>query len=97
MENLTKLNTATVDELSGHLDKLPTSAEIEELIAALDVPTLREMSSAILTASIDYVAGRSDKLQYLELLNSWVATAEETIASGEDIEKILSRRKGRKD
>lgn len=95
MKNLTKHNVATVDELTSHLDKLPTSEEIEELILALDVSTLREMSSAMLIASINYVNGREDKLQYLELLNSWIATAEETIAAGEDVGKILGRRKGK--
>ena len=83
--------------MSGHLDKLPTSEEIEELICALDVPTLREMSSAMLTASVDYLEGRADKLQYLELLNSWIATVEETIAAGEGVREILARRKGRND
>ena len=95
MKNLTRHNVATVDELAGHLEKLPTSEEIEELISSLDVSTLREMSSAMLTASVDYMNGREDKLQYLELLNSWIATAEETIAAGEDIGKILGRRKGK--
>ena len=97
MENLTKSNVGTVDELSGHLDKLPTTKEVEEIIYALDVPTLREMSAAMLTASIDYVEGRTDKLQYLELLNSWIATAEETIAAGEDLDKVLAKRKGKSD
>ena len=95
MKNLTKHNVATVDELASQLDKLPTSEEIEELICTLDVSTLREMSSAMLTASINYMNGREDKLQYLELLNSWIATAEETIAAGEDVGKILGRRKGK--
>ena len=97
MKSPTKFNVGILDELSGHLDKLPTSAEVEELICALDVPTLREMSAAMLTASIDYVEGRNDKLQYLELLNSWIATAEETIAAGEDLDKILAKRKGKAD
>ena len=67
--------------------------ETEELIHALNVSDLREMSSGILAASIEYVEGRASKLQYLELLNSWIATAEETIAAGENAGKILSRRK----
>ena len=95
MKNLTELKISAVDELSGRLDELPTSEEIEELIYALDVPTLREFSSAILTASIDYVEGRSDKLAYLQNLNSWIATAEETVAAGEDMDEILARRKGK--
>ena len=57
MKNLTKHNVATADELAGHLDKLPTTEEIEELICELDVSTLREMSSAMLTASVNYVKG----------------------------------------
>ena len=76
------------------MDELPTSEELEELIYALDAPTLRELSSAILTVSIDYAQGRSEKLAYLRTLNSWIATAEETVASGEDIDEILARRKG---
>ena len=42
MKNLTELNISAVDELSGRLDELPTSEEIEELIFALHVPTLRK-------------------------------------------------------
>ena len=77
------------------MDELPTSEEVEALIYALDVPTLRELSSAILTASIDYAQGRSEKLANLQMLNSWIATAEETVAAGEDMDEILARRKGK--
>ena len=84
-------------ELRNYSENIPTPEEIAKLIAALDVPTLREMSSAILAASVDYVEGRTGKLQYLELLNSWIATAEETVAAGDDVGKILARRKGRND
>ncbi len=95
MKNLTKHEIATVDELAGHIDKLPTSEEIEEIVSSLDVSTLREMSSAMLTASVNYVTEREDKLKYLELFNGWIATAEETIAAGRDVGKILGRRKGK--
>ena len=81
------------DKLRSHIDELPTSEEVEELVHALDAPTLRELSSAILTASIEYVEGRSDKLAYLQILNIWIATAEETVAAGEDMDEILARRK----
>ena len=81
------------DKLRSHIDELPTSEEVEELVHALDAPTLRELSSAILKASIAYVEGRSEKPAYLQVFNSWVATAEETVASGEYIDEILARRK----
>ena len=81
------------DKLRSHIDELPTSEEVEELVHALDPPTLREFSSAILTDSIAYVEGRCDKLAYLQILNSWIATAEETVAAGEDMDEILARRK----
>ena len=77
------------------MDELPTSEEVEELVHALDAPTLRDLSSAILTASIDYAQGRSENLAYLRTLNSWIATAEETVAAGEDMDEILARRKGK--
>ena len=95
MENPTKPDMRTEDELLDSLGGFPTSAEIEELVNALDVHSLRGMSSAILTAGVDYSEGRLDKPAYRKILNSWVSTAEETVAAGEDIDAILARRKGK--
>ena len=95
MENPTKLDTRTEDGLLDSFGEFPTAEEIEELVNGLDVPTLRGMSSAILTAGVDYSEGRLDKPAYWKILKSWIATAEETVAAGEDIDAILARRKGK--
>ena len=93
--NLTKSDISALDDLSGNQGHFPTKQEIKELVNALDVPTLREMSSEILTACIEFSEGGVDKPTYLQLLKSWIATAEETVAAGEDIDAILARRKGK--
>ena len=95
MENPTKPDMRTEDELLDSLGGFPTAEEIEELVNALDVPSLRGMSSAILTVSVDYSEGRLDKPTYRKILKSWIATAEEAVAAGEDIDAILARRKGK--
>ena len=78
------------------LDKFPSSEEIEELCSALRVSDLRQLTSEILNASIAYLREDADRKEYVTLLSSWIATAEETVAAGRNVNRIAARRR-RKD
>ena len=80
------------EELSTQLDKLPQPGEVEELFSVLRVATLRELSAEIVNGSIEHAKGNIDLAEYLQLLNSWMATAEETVAAGKNVRRIASRR-----
>ena len=81
------------DEVYDQFDKLPTPEHVEELCSALRVATLRELSSEIINGGIEHVKGNADRLGYAKLLNSWIATAEETVAAGKNVNTIAARRK----
>jgi hypothetical protein len=65
---------------------------VEELVSALKTPLLRQMTIEIINGSIVF-AKSGDRLEHVRALNSWIATAEETVAAGRRLEQILSRRK----
>lgn len=77
------------------IDKLPSPEEIEELCSALSVSDLRQLTAAILNASIAYIREETDRLEYVTLLNSWIATVEETVVAGRNVNRIAARRKAR--
>ena len=81
------------DELYDQFDKLPTPEHVEELCSALRVATLRELSAEIINGGIKHAKGNADRLVYAKLLNSWIATAEETVAAGKNVNTIAARRK----
>ena len=81
------------EELAGQLDKLPSSEDVEELCSVLRVSTLRELATEIVNGGIDHAKGNIDLLEYAKLLNSWIATAEETVAAGRNVSRVASRRK----
>ena len=80
------------DELLDRLQRFPTPSEVVELVSRLRAPLLRQMTTEIINGSIVF-AKSGDRLEHIKLLNSWIATAEETVASGRRVEQILSRRK----
>ena len=79
-------------ELAGQLDKLPAPEEVEELCSVLWVATLREMTTEIVNSSIEHARGNIDQKEYARLINSWIATAEETVAAGRNVSRISARR-----
>lgn len=81
-------------ELTGQLEKFPEQGEVEELCWVLRVSTLREMATEIVNGGIEHAKGNIDRLEYARLLNSWIATAEETVAAGRNTSQIASRRRG---
>ncbi len=81
------------EELADQLDKLPHPEDVEELCSVLRVATLRELAAEILNGGIEHAKGNLDRLEYLKLINSWIATAEETVAAGRNVSRIASRRR----
>ena len=81
------------EELDAQLEKFPAQGEVEELCAMLRVATLREMATEIVNGGIEHAKGNLDRLEYAKLLNSWIATAEETVAAGRNVSRIASRRR----
>ena len=75
------------------IDKLPSPEEIEGLCSTLRVSDLRQLTAEILNASIAYIRDDTDRLEYVTLLNSWIATAEETVAAGRNVNRIAARRR----
>ncbi len=90
---LAKQKQQTDEELSDQLDKLPSPEEVEELFSVLRVATLRELSAEIVNGGIEHAKGKIGRVEYLELVNSWIATAEETVAAGRNVSRIAARRK----
>lgn len=84
---------ALEEELCDQIAKLPADDQVEDLCLVLRVATLRELSSEIVKGGITHLKGNTDRLEYAKLLNSWIATAEETIAAGRSLKRIANRRK----
>jgi hypothetical protein len=84
------------EELCDQLDRLPPPEYVDELLSLLRVATLRELSKGVVNGGVEYFKGESEKLEYMKLLNSWLATAEETMAAGRNVNRIAARRKGKR-
>jgi hypothetical protein len=82
-------------DLSSQIEKLPKPEDIEEILSVLRAATLREMSIEIVNGSIEHAKGNIDTVEYLKLINSWLATAEETVAAGKNVQRIAARRGGK--
>ena len=81
------------EKLLDQLAKLPSPEEVAELCGVLRVATLREFSTEVVNAAIDYAKGKTGPLEHITLINSWLATAEETVAAGGNVNRIASRRR----
>ena len=80
------------DELSDQLAKLPHAEQINELCSFLRAADIRELSKDVVNGGIELLKGNSGTLEYARLINSWVATAEETLAAGRNVNRIAARR-----
>ena len=81
------------EKLRYHIETALTADDIEYLCAKLRVSDLREMDAEIMVAGIEHVKGNSSQLEFATLINSWLATAEETVAAGKAANMIAARRK----
>ena len=81
------------EQLVDQLEKLPKPEGVEELFSVLRVAALRELSVEVINSAIEYVKSNGDRLEHVKLINSWLATAEETVAVGRNLNPIVARRK----
>ena len=81
------------EQLVDQLEKLPKPEGVEELFSVLRVAALRELSVEVINSAIEYVKSNGDRLEHVKLINSWLATAEETVAAGRNLNRIVARRK----
>lgn len=82
------------DQLRDHLERFLTAEDIEYLCSKLRVSELRQMAADIMIAGIEHVRGNSSQLEFAILINSWLATAEETVAAGRNLNRVVARRRG---
>ena len=80
------------EQLVDQLEKLPKPEDVEELFSVLRVAALRELSVEVVNSAIEYVKSNGDRLEYAKFINSWIATAEETVAAGRNLNRIVARR-----
>ena len=81
------------DELIDHLAKLPPAVDVAELTSALRVSALREFSAEVVNGMVASIKRNDDRLEQARFINSWIATAEETVAAGRNYRRIAARRK----
>ena len=84
----------TEEQLHDHIERFLTVEEIGYLCSKLRVSELREMAAEVIIAGIEHIRGNSSQLEYATLINSWLATAEETVVAGSNLKRIAARRKG---
>ena len=88
-----KLGLDFEDELCDQLYKFPSPEQVDEIFSVLRVSTLRELSAEIVNGGVEHVKNNTGQLEYAKLLNSWIATAEETVAAGRNVNRIVARRR----
>ncbi len=76
---------------------LPNPVEVSSVVRQLDMDDLREFAASIMNVAVDSAHKGHSDLGTIRFLNSWFASMEETIAAGDDIEEILSRRRHSRD
>ena len=83
------------EEWCDQLERLPSPEHVDEVLSLLRVATLRELSKEVVNGSIGHLKGDANRLECIRLLNSWIATAEETVAAGKGFRRIAARRRGK--
>ena len=84
------------EEVIAQIKMLPSPREVSTVICQLDVDDLREFAASIMNAAVDSAHKGHADLDTIRFLNGWFASMEETIAAGDHIEEILSRRRKRR-
>jgi hypothetical protein len=79
------------ERLSDALDQLPTPGMVRVLIESLKPTELRELAEGVLN-DCTQATRRGDLLENAESINSWIATAEETINTRRKYRSIKAAR-----
>ena len=78
---------------SIQVEMLPSADEVATVVSRLEVDDLREFAVAVMNAAVGSARNGDTNIETVRLLNGWFASMEETVAAGEDVEGILSRRR----
>ena len=81
------------EELSVQLAMLPDADEVSAVVSQLELGDLREFAASIMNIATGHVQERTTEIDTVRLLKGWFASMEETIAAGDDMDEILSRRR----
>ena len=79
------------DEVIDQLARLPSGEVVRLLIAKLRNPELRELAQGIII-DVSNAARERDNLGTMRVINSWMATAAEPLASRRKIRHVLAAR-----
>ena len=90
--DLQAVETAS-DERSIQIEMLPSAEEVAAIVSRLDMDDLREFAIAIMNVAVASAQSGCVDMETVRLLNGWFASMEETVAAGDDMEDILSRRR----
>ena len=90
--NVNALETVS-EEMSVQLEMLPSPDEVSTMVSQLEDDDLREFAVAIMNAAVHSARNGAPDIEDIRLLNGWFASMEETVAAGDDLEEILSRRR----
>jgi hypothetical protein len=81
------------DALFDMLDELPTDAQIADLVSRLRVSTLRNMTTDLLKYNVAVAKDHAlYPYMFCERLSSWLATAQEVLASRKRLRQVLKDR-----
>ncbi len=84
------------EDVSIQLSMLPEPDAVKPLIENTELDDLREFAIALTNLLIDVIRNLNVDIRVITLLNGWIASLEETIAAGDDLDEILSRRRTHK-
>ncbi len=91
------LNTQALEtvseEMSVQLEMLPSPDEVSAVVSQLENDDLREFAVAVMNAAVHTARNGAANIEDIRLLNGWFASMEETVAAGDDLQEILSRRR----
>ena len=78
--------------MRAQMELLPTPDEVVAVVGHLEVKDLQEFACAIMDTAVRAALDGVLDIDSVRLLNSWFGSVEETVAAGDSIDEILSRR-----
>ena len=89
-----RLEESPEEELSAQIEMLPDARAVSAVVSQLEPSELRDFAASIMNAAVDYARKETSDIDAVRLLNGWFASMEETVDAGDELEEILSRRRG---
>ena len=80
------------EAMREQMELLPSPDEVVAVVGHLEVKDLQEFACAIMDTAVRAALDGVLSIDSVRLLNSWFGSMEETVAAGDSIDEILSRR-----